>query len=128
MEMYKNFVKTILSSYLRLQITLLGLLETQEMIWLIDCWSEHISKNFREWMKNNYPHVHVLYIPENCTSIYQPADVIIQCPFKHALRQEFNKYTMSMITSHIETNSNIKVDFKMTTLKPLLCSWLFTSW
>ena len=33
-----------------------------------------------------------------------------------------------MITNEIETNSSIKVDFKMSTLKPLLCSWLFTSW
>ena len=98
------------------------------MIWLIDYWSVHISKEFREWMKNNYPQIHVLYIPANCTSIYQPADVIIQRPFKHVFRQEFNKYTMSMITNQIETNSNIKVDFKMSTLKPLLCSWLFTSW
>jgi hypothetical protein len=128
METCKNFIKTILSSYLRLQITLLGLPKTQEMIWLIDCWSVHISKEFRDWMKANYPHIHVLYIPANCTSIYQPADVILQRPFKHAFRQEFNKYTMSMIANEIETNSNIKVDFKMSTLKPLLCSWLFTSW
>ena len=33
-----------------------------------------------------------------------------------------------MITSQIKTNFNIKVDFKMSTLKPLLCVWLFTSW
>ena len=78
-------------------------------------------------MKDNYLQVHVLYIPANCTSIYQPADFILQCPFKHVFRQEFNKFTMSMITSQIETNSNIKVDFKMSTLKPLLCVWLFTS-
>ena len=79
-------------------------------------------------MKDNSSHVHVLYIPANCTSIYQFADVILQRPFKHIFRQEFNKYTMSMITNEIETNSSINVDFKMSTLKPLLCSWLFTSW
>ena len=75
-------------------------------------------------MKDNYPQIHVLYILENCTSIYQPADVILQRPFKHVFHQEFKKYTMSMITSQIETNSNIKVDFKMSTLKLLLCAWL----
>ena len=78
-------------------------------------------------MKDNYLQVHVLYIPANCTSIYQPADFILQRPFKHVFRQDFNKFTMSMITNQIETNSNIKVDFKMFTLKPLLCVWLFTS-
>jgi hypothetical protein len=35
---------------------------------------------------------------------------------------------MSIITNEIETNSNIKVDFKISTLKPLPCSCLFTSW
>ena len=79
-------------------------------------------------MKDNYPQIHVLYIPANYTSIYQHADVILQRPFKHIFRQEFNKYMMSMITIEIETISSIKVDFKMSTLKPLLCSWLFTSW
>ena len=68
--------------------------------WLLEC--THF-KEFREWMKNNYSHIHVLYIPENCTSIYQHADVILQRPFKYIFRQEFNKYTMSMIISHIET-------------------------
>ena len=120
--MCKNFVKTILSSYLQLQITLLDLSKTPKMIWLIDCSSVHISKEFRKWIKDNYSHVHVLYIPANCTSIYQPADVILQRPFKHIFRQEFNKDTMSMITNEIETNSSIKVDFKMSTLKPVLCS------
>ena len=77
-------------------------------------------------MKDNYSQVHVLYILANCISIYQTADAILQRPFKHVFRQEFNKYTMSIITSQIETNFNIKVDFKMSTLKPLLCAWLFT--
>ena len=48
-------------------------------------------------MKDNYPQVHILYIPVNCTNIYQPADMILQRPFKRVFRQEFNKYTMSMI-------------------------------
>ena len=86
MKTCKNFVKTILSSYLRLQITLLGLSKTQDMIWLIDCWSVHISKKFTEWIKDNYPHVHILYIPINYTSIYQPANVILQRPFKLVFR------------------------------------------
>ena len=117
METCKNFVKTILSSYLRLQIILLGLPKTQEMIWLIDCWSVHISKNIHGVDEGQLSQVYV----------YQLADVILQRPFKHVFCQESNKYTISMITSQIETYSNIKVDFKMSTLKPLFCVWLFTS-
>ena len=48
------------------------------MIWLIDCWSVHISKEFRGWMKNHNPKIHILYILVNYTSIYHLADVILQ--------------------------------------------------
>ena len=106
----------------------MGLPKDQDMIWLIDCWSVHINKAFGEWIKATHPQIHILFIPANCTSIYQPTDVILQRPFKHAFTQEFNKYTMDVITKQIETNEDIKIDFKMSTLKPKLCSWLFSAW
>jgi hypothetical protein len=43
----KEFVDKILSSYRIAQIEKLNLPTNQEMIWLIDCWSVHISKEFR---------------------------------------------------------------------------------
>jgi hypothetical protein len=43
----KAFVDKILSSYEKAQIIELGLPDHQEMIWLIDCWSVHISHEFR---------------------------------------------------------------------------------
>jgi hypothetical protein len=79
-------------------------------------------------MKKNHPKIHLLFIPTNCTSIFQPADVILQRPFKHAFRQEFNKFTMEVITNQLEGAQVIKVDTKMSTLKPKVCGWLFRSW
>ena len=35
---------------------------------------------------------------------------------------------MDVITKQIQTNQDIKVDFKMSTLKSKLCSWLFSAW
>jgi hypothetical protein len=98
------------------------------MIWLVDCWSVHISTDFRGWMRANHPQIHVLYIPANCTRIYQLADVILQRPFKHAFRQQFNKYTMDLISKQLDSGEEVKVDFKMSTLKSKLCSWLFSAW
>jgi hypothetical protein len=80
----KDFVDKILSSYRKAQIEELGLPNHQEMIWLIDCWSMHISQEFRAWMKSKNPQIHLLFIPANCTLVFQPADVILQRPFKHA--------------------------------------------
>ena len=46
----KEFVKKILLPYKDLQVELLNLPAMHDMIWLIDCWSVHISKEFLEWM------------------------------------------------------------------------------
>ena len=124
----KEFVSKILKPYLLEQIQLNSLPLDQEMIWLIDCWSVHISKEFREWMKSHHPEIHVLYIPANCTSIFQLADVVIQRPFKHAFRQEFNQYTTDIITRQLKGKEEIHIDFKMSTLKPHICHWLFNAW
>jgi hypothetical protein len=95
-------VDKILSPFRVSQIKVLELEEDQEMVWLIDYWSMHINKNFRAWMKRTHPKIHLLFIPANCTSIFQPTDVIFQQPFKHAFCQEFNKFTMEVITKQLE--------------------------
>jgi hypothetical protein len=79
-------------------------------------------------MKSNHPRIHLLFIPANCTSIFQPADVILQRPFKHAFRVEFNKFTMDVISNQIDKDEDLKVDLKMSTLRPKICGWLFTAW
>jgi hypothetical protein len=98
------------------------------MVSLIDCWIVHISKEFRAWIKRNHPKTHLPFIPANCTSIHQLADVILQRPFKHAFCQEFNKFTMGVITSQLQASSKVKVDMKISTLKPKVCEWLFITW
>jgi hypothetical protein len=78
LETYKDFVDKILSPYMISQIKELELEEDQDMVWLIDCWSEQINKDFRAWMNKTHPKIHLLFIPSNCTSIFQPTDVILQ--------------------------------------------------
>jgi hypothetical protein len=78
-------------------------------------------------MKRNHPKIHLFFIPANCTSIFQPADVILQRSFKHAFRQEFHKFTMDIITGQLQGAGDVKVDTKMSILKPRICGWLFTA-
>jgi hypothetical protein len=60
--------------------------EDYPCLFIIDCWSVHISEEFREMMKNDHPTIHLLYVPANCTGEFQPADVSLQGPFKKALQ------------------------------------------
>ena len=68
-------------------------------------------------MKKYRTRIHLLFILANCTSIYQLANVIFQCPFKHAFQQEFNLYTTNIIFSQIEAKKEVKVDFKVVYIK-----------
>ena len=128
LETCKEFVERILKPYLVTQIELKALPADQEMIWLIDCWSVHISKEFWEWMKIHHPEIHVLYIPANCTSVFQPADVVIQRPFKHAFRQKFNQFIIHGYYNKSDVEELMHIDFKMSKLKPHICHWLYKAW
>jgi len=94
MDPCKEFVKSILLPYRDLQIKLLILSTDQEIIWLIESWSVHVNKEFQEWMKKHHYEIHVL---ANCTSIYQPAHVILKHSFKYAFQEEFNKYAIDIM-------------------------------
>ena len=128
LDTFKKFVEKILLPYKDSQVELLNLPAMQKMIWLIDYWSVHINKEFGELIKNHHPKSHILYIPTNCTNIYQPANVIIQQPFKHAFRQTLNKYTMEAITKQLKIGENVHMDFKISKLKPYICEWLYVVW
>lgn len=126
----QEFVEKILQPYREKQVDMLNLAKDSKLIWLIDYWSVHKSKEFISWVKITHPQILLIFVPANCTSIFQPADVILQRPFKHAFRQEFDIYTSNDIDKQLEEKGakDVKIDIKMSTLKPLLCGWLFKAW
>jgi hypothetical protein len=81
-------------------------------------------------VKEKYLEILLNFVPAKCTSVLQPADVILHRPFKHAFRQQYDMYTSASIDTEFKTKvaKDVRVDTKMSTLKPLLCSWLLLSW
>ena len=94
----KDFVEKILQPYRIAQAKILGLQDGQQLRWLIDYWSMHKLEEFLGWIKRKHPEILILFIPANCTSILQPAHIIIQRPLKHAFMNQFNSWTMENIT------------------------------
>jgi hypothetical protein len=98
---------------------------TVKMVWLIDCWSVHISKAFRDWCKQEHEDwLCVVYVPANCTSKLQPADVILQRPLKGAFRAGFNTWLIGVAQSQFEkgvTPSNVQLDFTIGLLREQSC-------
>jgi hypothetical protein len=55
LETTKRFVHKIQLPYLHSQIEQLGLLEHHKMVWLLNCWFVHKSKEFLDYMKKITP-------------------------------------------------------------------------
>ncbi len=62
----------------------------------------HISAEFRGFMKENFPHILLLFVPTNCTSKLQVMDIVFQRPFKHAIHQLYNQFQATKITKQIK--------------------------
>ena len=99
---------------------------------LFDSWSVHKSKEFLQWMKEQHPDYHVVFIPAGCTGKAQPADVVLQRPLKCEVTNQFLQWTTEMITEQLSENSDdvptCEIDHSMGTLKPKLVEWMWHSW
>jgi hypothetical protein len=89
-----------------------------------------MSKVFISWLKDFHPEILLIFVPANCTSVFQPGDVILQRPFKHSFRQQFDMHTSQDIGKQLDERDleEVKLKTKMTALKPLICSWLHQAW
>jgi hypothetical protein len=62
------------------------------MVWTIDYWKVHISEKFCNWIKE-HTNILLIFVHVNCTNYFQPTDMILQKPLKHAFKVHFNSWT-----------------------------------
>lgn len=101
-------------------------------ILVLDVWAVHISQEFRMYMRQKHPRIHLIYVPANCTSKLQVADVALQRPFKSHIRELFNAWAASQIREQIAAGPDkvvgLRDSFGMAKLKPLVLQWCIESW
>jgi DDE superfamily endonuclease len=75
-------------------------------------------------------HIHLVFVPPNCTSKLQVADVILQRPFKHGVRRRFTEWATDILQQQIESDDLIGLSpyFKMSVIKPNILQWCIDSW
>jgi hypothetical protein len=97
---------------------------------VLDVWAVHISDEFRNFMKEQYPFVHLVFVPPNCTSKLQVADVMLQKGFKGGIRKHFEAWVTQQISQQIEEGDirGLQAEMKMKIIKPLVLSWCVGSW
>ena len=105
-------------------------LDPAEQCWvfIIDCYSVHISREFLEWARFTYPNMFLLYIFAGCTAWLQPLDISFNGVFKSILRQGASLWLCRYMQDQLQLNggdpSKVTLDLTLTFLKPLFCHWL----
>ena len=123
LESMKDDIRKIPSPWVRQKGKELHFKQQPHAILLLDCWSVHKSEAFRSWMLETYPQFHLVFIPAGCTGIAQPADVILQRPFKAGIVNCFSHWMAVDIHHLIKLGAaphEPKVKTGMVRMKPLL--------
>jgi hypothetical protein len=96
--------------------------------WKIDCWSVHISKEFRDWMKATHPCIVLMFVPGNCTGVFQPMDVGIQRVFKHSVKRSALTDLVKEVKEKVEEEREKGVPLRLSSavgvLRDRSVSWL----
>jgi hypothetical protein len=104
--------------------------DTAAVILLLDVWAVHISAEFRSFISEKHSYIKLVYIPPNCTSKLQVADVALNYPFKHGFKRRFNEWAAQVIHDQIQQGDvvGLKALTGMTLIKPKVLEWALDSW
>lgn len=126
----QGWITRVLQPHRERMITLYELNSDAHVLLVLDAWAVHKSAEFRSWLQSEHPHIHLVYVPANCTSKLQLADVALQRPFKSCISQSFNNWAASTIADQIRGGeiTGISAQLSMGVLKPLVLQWCVDSW
>jgi hypothetical protein len=101
-----------------------------KIILVLDVWAVHKSEEFRRFLRTQHPRIHLVFVPANCTSRLQVADVALQRPFKHGVTSRFNEWAAQQIKQQIQEENVVGLNesLKMASIKPLALQWCVESW
>ena len=129
-ETMKAYIEKVILPYATRAIELHQLRADANILLVLDVWSVHKSKEFRDFLQQDHPRIHLVFVPANCTSKLQVADVMLQRPFKAEITRQFNNWAASEIYQQITNGHVIGLQhlLQASKLKPLALQWCINSW
>lgn len=124
----KSLVNDIIVPYFERRKSEIGIEDpaNQHSIWKIDCWFVHKSAEFLSWMKNMHPNIIVIFVPGNCTSIFQPLDVGIQRVLKQSMKRSSHSNIVAEVSRQLSDPQvkEVRLDVTLGTLRDRSLEWL----
>ena len=129
-ETMQQWITQLLTPYVARCAVQHNLPVDSHVVLVLDVWSVHKSEEFRLFLRTHHPHVHLVFVPPNCTSQLQVADVVLQRPFKYGVRKRFEHWAAELIREQIDAGqvTGINDSLRMTVIKPMILQWCVESW
>jgi hypothetical protein len=126
----RQWIDSVLMPYAERQIAAYSLPPASKLILVLDVWAVHKSEEFRMFLRTHHPRIHLVFVPANCTSQLQVADVVLQRPFKHGIRRRFTEWAARIIQEQVDSDDILGLSpyLKMSVVKPLILQWCIDSW
>ncbi|KAF8242660.1 hypothetical protein K440DRAFT_564808, partial [Wilcoxina mikolae CBS 423.85] len=126
----KKWFREILEPYRERMLLLHNLPELAKLIVFLDCWSVHRGRDLAVWLNATYSWLIIIFVPANCTSVFQPCDVGLQRIFKHIIRQEASKFFIQEVQQQLNTGvqpENVKTSTALGILRDQTPHWIRTA-
>lgn len=126
----QQYISEIIMPYAETCIQQHRLHSDAKILLVLDVWAVHKSEEFRRFLRTQHPRIHLVFVPANCTSKLQVADVALQRPYKNGITQRFNQWAAQQIKLQIQEGNVVGLNesMKMGTIKPLVLLWCIDSW
>lgn len=133
LETMIKYVEDVLDPYLKVLREALGKTKhfvSRKSVLNLDSWSVHRGP-FLRWLQENRKHIIPLFIPAGCTSVFQPADIGLNKPYKSSMRNCFHLWYMEEMYKWMQAGSNV-VDFaldqKIAAIRDQSAMWMIAAW
>lgn len=126
----QEYVENVIVKYANRCVDKHGLHADAKIILVLDVWAVHKSEEFRRYLRTHHPRIHLVFVPANCTSRLQVADVALQRPFKSSIRTMFDEWACTEFKKVLESEDmqTFAELLKMSTLKPKILDWCVEAW
>jgi len=130
----ERYVEQILAPFYREARKAEGLPDDQWALCVLDVFKAHQKESVLSLFAHH--RIKVVFVPPNCTGVLQPLDISGNGTFKSALKRAFEEWYAGHVATSVEAGNGegadaeplVKVDLRLSTLKPLHAAWVVRAW